>query len=106
MDEELIKKEMKSKLQFQLLISALLIVVGCGLLVAGFCVPPVGEIHSSILIAFGEILTFVGAIFGIDYSYKYKIHGHGKDIYNETYFQRFGKQRLCRKSKTYLTEVR
>ena len=63
---------MKNKLRFQLIVSALLIIVGCGLLIAGFCVPPVGIIDSSVLIAFGEILTFVGAIFGIDYSYKYK----------------------------------
>lgn len=64
---------MKDKLRFQLIVSALLIVVGCGLLIAGFCVPPIGVIDNSILIAFGEILTFVGTIFGIDYSYKYKI---------------------------------
>jgi uncharacterized protein YacL len=60
------------KLKFQLITSAVLIIVGCGLLIAGFYVPPVGIIDSSVLIAFGEILTFVGAIFGIDYSYKVK----------------------------------
>ncbi len=61
------------KLKFQLFTSAVLIVVGCSLLVAGFCVPPIGIIDSSVLIAFGEILTFVGAIFGIDYTYRVKI---------------------------------
>lgn len=72
---------MKDKLRFQLVISALLITVGCGLLIAGFCVPPLGMIDNSVLIAFGEILTFVGAIFGIDYSYKIKINRdqHEKD---------------------------
>lgn len=64
---------MKDKLKFQLIISAVLVAVGCGLLIAGFCVPPVGVIDNSVLIAFGEILTFVGAIFGIDYSYKVKV---------------------------------
>ena len=49
-----------------------LILVGRGLLVTGFIVPPAGEIHPSVLIAFGEILTFVGALFGIDYHYKAK----------------------------------
>lgn len=63
---------MKGKLKFQLLVSALLIIVGCGLLIAGFCVPPVGIIDNSVLIAFGEILTFVGTVFGIDYNYKSK----------------------------------
>lgn len=39
--------------------------VGFGLLIAGFCVPPVGEISNSVLCAFGEILVFVGSIIGI-----------------------------------------
>lgn len=64
---------MEDKLKFQLIVSALLIVVGCGLLIAGFCTVPVGVIDNSVLIAFGEILTFVGAVFGIDYNYKFKI---------------------------------
>ncbi|MDL2290425.1 hypothetical protein LJB95_03375 [Paludibacteraceae bacterium OttesenSCG-928-F17] len=70
---------MKNKLKFQLAISALLIFVGCGLLIAGFCVPPVGKIDNSVLIAFGEILTFVGTVFGIDYSYKAKIQNRNSD---------------------------
>ncbi len=67
------------KLKFQLLTSAVLIIVGCGLLIAGFCVPPVGIIDSSVLIAFGEILTFVGAIFGIDYTYRFKVSNNKGD---------------------------
>lgn len=39
--------------------------VGFGLLIAGFCVPPIGEISNSVLCAFGEILVFVGSIIGI-----------------------------------------
>lgn len=70
---------LENKFKIQLVISALLIIVGCGLLIAGFCVPPVGIIDGSILIAFGEILTFVGAIFGIDYSYKIKITTREKE---------------------------
>lgn len=54
----------------QLYSSVFLILIGAGLLISGFCVTPVGEIHNSILIAFGEILTFSGAIFGVDYKYK------------------------------------
>ncbi|MCH5218594.1 MAG: hypothetical protein J1F07_08640 [Muribaculaceae bacterium] len=60
---------MKPTLQ---LISALfLIAVGAGLLIAGFIVAPPGEIHNSVLLAFGEILTFAGAVFGMRYRYKY-----------------------------------
>jgi hypothetical protein len=42
------------------------------LLTAGLFTPPVGEIHHSLLIAFGEILTFSGSLIGIDYHYRYK----------------------------------
>ena len=56
----------------QLVIAVALVSLGSGLLVAGFCVSPVGEIHHSVLIAFGEIMTFAGSLIGIDYHYKYK----------------------------------
>ncbi|MCD8211244.1 MAG: hypothetical protein LUC37_06855 [Prevotella sp.] len=61
-----------NELNFRLLVALLLSFVGCGLLIAGFSVPPLGIIDSSVLIAFGEVSTFVGALFGIDYNYKYK----------------------------------
>ena len=62
----------KRKLTIQLLCAVSMIIIGCSLLIAGFIVPPLGVIDGSVLIAFGEILTFVGALFGIDYHYKCK----------------------------------
>lgn len=60
-----------------LLAAIFLIAVGSGLLIAGFCVPPPGEIHNSVLVAFGEILTFAGAVFGMKYHYQYgNTHTH------------------------------
>ena len=41
------------------------IAVGCGLLIASLILPPPGEIDSSVLVAFGEISTFSGALVGI-----------------------------------------
>ena len=67
---QIIMKRIDSKLQ--LISAVVLIVLGAGLLIAGFIVPPTGVIDNSVLIAFGEILTFVGSLFGIDYHYKYK----------------------------------
>ena len=64
----------KSKLNFRLAVAAILTVVGCGLLIAGFIVPPLGIIDGSVLVAFGETSTFVGAVLGIDYNYKYQIY--------------------------------
>lgn len=60
----------KHRPTIQLIAAVLLIIVGCGLLIAGFVVPPPGEIHNSVLIAFGEILTFAGAVFGLKYHYE------------------------------------
>jgi hypothetical protein len=62
-----------TKLNLQLCAALLLVIVGCGLLIAGFVVAPLGIIHSSVLTAFGEACTFGGALFGVDYTYKYKI---------------------------------
>ena len=56
----------------QLILSVALCTYGCMMLVAGVMTPPVAEIHHSILIAFGEILTFSGSLIGIDYHYKYR----------------------------------
>lgn len=64
------------KEETQLIVACLLVVLGAGLLIAGFIVPPVGIIDSSVLIAFGEIGTFAGALFGIDYRYKFKINNN------------------------------
>lgn len=60
------------KEETQLIVACLLVVLGAGLLIAGFIVPPVGIIDNSVLIAFGEIATFAGSLFGIDYHYKHK----------------------------------
>lgn len=63
-----------TKLNLQLFTALLLIIVGCGLLIAGFIVAPLGIIDVSVLTAFGETCTFGGALFGIDYTYRYKIY--------------------------------
>lgn len=63
---------MKKKLNIQLIVAVFLIIVGCGLLITGFIVAPLGVIHNSVLVAFGETCTFAGALFGVDYHYKVK----------------------------------
>ena len=50
----------------QLVLASLLVACGLGLLFAGFFLPPEGEIHGSVLVAFGETCTFAGALFGVD----------------------------------------
>lgn len=50
-----------------------LCIFGCCLLTAGFIVNPLGLIHQSVLIAFGEVITFAGTILGINYAYQSKV---------------------------------
>lgn len=61
---------MRRKTNIQIWVACFLVIIGVGLLIAGFIVPPTGVIDSSALIAFGEISTFAGALFGIDYKYR------------------------------------
>ena len=69
----------QKRLNLQLVVAILLIIVGCGLLIAGFIVSPLGVIHGSVLTAFGETCTFGGALFGVDYTYRYKIRTANTD---------------------------
>lgn len=56
----------------------LLTLSGIVLLFSGFWINPEGLIDSSVLVAFGEISTFAGALFGVDYTYKLKINENEK----------------------------
>ena len=60
------------KLNIQLVTAAVLSVGGLVLLFCGVYIAPQGEIHESLLVGFGEVATFAGALFGIDYTYKFK----------------------------------
>lgn len=70
------KHTLKKMPHAHLLTAIGLVFTGCGLLIAGFVIQPPGEIHNSVLVAFGETSTFAGALFGINYRYAY---GAGKE---------------------------
>ena len=57
-------------MRIQITIASLLSIGGLVLLFMGFLYPPEGEIHSSVLVAFGETATFAGALLGVDYRYR------------------------------------
>lgn len=62
------QKERNITIQFVCAIISL--VTGMFLLIYGICVEPAGEIHNSVLVAIGEVFTFVGSCLGIDVNYK------------------------------------
>lgn len=57
---------------WQLITAVAMVAAGLAFLAVALFIPPEGEIHPSVLVACGELLTFAGALFGIDYSYKKK----------------------------------
>lgn len=62
------------KLNIQLGIAVVLVTSGLVLLFCGFWIAPLGEIHDSVLVAFGEICTFAGSLIGVDYHYRFKAY--------------------------------
>ena len=60
------------KANIQLITAAVLAIGGLVLLFCGAFIAPQGEIHESLLVGFGEVATFAGALFGIDYTYKWR----------------------------------
>ena len=63
------------KANIQLITAAVLAIGGLVLLFCGVYIAPQGEIHESLLVGFGEVATFAGALFGIDYTYNFKQYG-------------------------------
>ena len=64
------------KTSIQLITAAILAIGGLVLLFCGVYIAPQGEIHESLLVGFGEVATFAGALFGIDYTYRWR-NRHG-----------------------------
>ena len=66
------ENRMIMKLNIQLITAAILSTGGLIMLFCGVFIEPDGQIHESLLVGFGEVATFSGALFGIDYVYKQK----------------------------------
>lgn len=67
------------RLHVQLWIAVFLSVSGMILLFCGFWVVPTGQIDNSVLVAYGEVSTFAGALFGVDYRYNASIRNTFKE---------------------------
>ena len=69
----------------QLIIAALVVLGGMSLLHIGIQIDPEGEIHETVLVAYGEILTFAGSLMGIDYHYKHKNNNRNENNSDPTH---------------------
>lgn len=59
------KKKNRAKVIIVYVAACIAFLTGIGLCIAGFIVPPTGQISGTVLTATGEFLTFFGAVFGI-----------------------------------------
>lgn len=53
---------------------------GFGLTIAGFCVPPIGVVHDSVLWILGQCLIYAGTVLGISTHYETKVIEFEKKI--------------------------
>lgn len=54
----------------QVILAGISVVGGLVLIACALYLPPQGQIDPTVLVAYGEALTFAGAVIGVDYHYK------------------------------------
>lgn len=92
---------MKAKLNIQLALGVILVITGIILLFLGFYAHPIGDITNSVLVAYGEVSTFAGALIGVDYNYKYRTF----KIEEENKTRRYGKEQPVDKDQEIKDEI-
>ncbi|WP_185153903.1 hypothetical protein [Dysgonomonas sp. 520] len=73
----------ENKAGAMIVIAAIVVVFGCGLLFAGLWLSGNATIASSILVATGECFVFGGAILGINYTYKERFQTLKNELFKE-----------------------
>lgn len=60
------------KLKWMIICAVILVMIGCTLIIMGIFLPPIGEIHPSVLTALGEVFTFSASLWGLNTHYRIK----------------------------------
>lgn len=69
------KKEEKIKhvkLKWMIICAVVLVFIGIIMILLSMFLPPIGEIHPSVLTALGEVFTFSGSLWGLNTHYRIK----------------------------------
>lgn len=69
----MLDKIQKHKVACMFILAFFLTLFGCGMLLGGFIVAPLGIIDQTVLISAGEVFTFAGSVLGINATYKSKL---------------------------------
>lgn len=73
------EEKKKKQLHFREVSAGCMLLFGCALTVAGFCVSPLGEISQTVILIFSQCLLYAGAALGIDVVIDRKIHSFTND---------------------------
>lgn len=60
------------KLKWMIICAVVLVFIGVVMILMGMFLPPIGEIHPSVLTALGEVFTFSGSLWGLNTHYRIK----------------------------------
>lgn len=60
------------KLKWMIICAVVLVFIGVSMILMGMFLPPIGEIHPSVLTALGEVFTFSGSLWGLNTHYRIK----------------------------------
>lgn len=71
------KKDNKQRAAFVTAIIAF--VAGWGLTIAGFCVPPTGEVSGSVLAVLGEAMVYAASVFGVGMYFNHEMAKFRRD---------------------------
>lgn len=58
-------KELDARTKIAYFTAIIAFVIGWGLTIAGFCVPPVGAVSDSVLWILGQALVYAASVFGV-----------------------------------------
>lgn len=78
----------QTRLKFQVGSAVGMLVAGMSLTIAGFIVPPLGDISDSVLWVLGQCLIYAGSIFGVGYY----VDGKFGDLRKEMLEQQHGRE--------------
>lgn len=73
----------ETRTTYQVYSALFMLLAGVALSIAGFCVPPVGEISDSVLWFFAQCLIYAGSIFGVSIYVQSKFKELRSEIENQ-----------------------
>ena len=76
------EKKMDIKQRTAYITAIIAFIAGWGLTIAGFCVPPTGEVSGSVLAVLGEAMVYAASVFGVSMYFGHEMEKFRHDTRN------------------------